>query len=160
MTTEPGRALLRHTVATVAYRGAKALRGAPPGFGEFKLGPDTRTPAEIVAHMADLFEWAAHLAQGRNVWKSDPPAGWEAEAKRFFEAVGKFDALLAGDAPLAGEPGRVFSGPIADALTHIGQLNLLRRRAGSPVRGENYSRADIQPGRVGPEQASPTVEFD
>lgn len=151
---------LRHTVATVAYRGAKVLRTAPPGFAAFQVSPGTRTPLEIVAHLADLFAWATQLAEGLQVWKPVTPEHWHAEVDRFFEELGRFDARLASNRALGCEAGQLFQGPIADALTHVGQLALLRRSAGSPVRGENYFRADIRPGVVGPEQAPSRVEFD
>jgi hypothetical protein len=157
---DPARALLRHTVATVAYRGAKVLRGALEDFGDTRLGPGTRTPVEIVAHLADLFEWATHLAQGRQVWKAAPAGRWEAEVERFFLEVSRLDTVLASSTLLGCEAERLFQGPIADALTHIGQLALLRRRAGSPVRAENYFAADIHAGSVGPRQAEARMEFD
>ena len=154
------RALLRHTVATVAYRGAKVLRGAPADFGTSRLALGTRTPAEILAHIADLFAWASQLAEGRQVWNAARPDNWEAESQRCFRELERFDAILASEAPLGCEPERLFQGPIADALTHIGQLALLRRRANAPVRGENYYTAEIRAGRVGPDQAEARVEFD
>jgi len=156
----PQRALLRHTLATVAYRGAKVLRGAPPEFGAMRLGPGTRTPLEILAHIADLFAWGTHLAAGHHVWKEGSPGSWEAEVERCFRELGRFDAALASNAPLGCAAERLFQGPIADALTHFGQLALLRRRAGAPVRGENYFKADIRIGVTGPEQPEARVEFD
>jgi len=153
------RALLRRTVATLAYRGGKALRGAPAGFAAFKAGASTRTPVEILAHIADLLEWAIELARGRHTWKSEPPGAWDAGVARFFDGLRRFDAALAGDEPLGSPEGKLFQGPVADALTHVGQLNLLRGLYGAPVKGENYFKADIESGRVGPDQAAPKVEF-
>ncbi len=160
VTDDPKRALLRHTVATVAYRGAKVLRGAPPEFGASRLGPGTRTPVEILSHIADLFQWATHLAAGQHVWNEGFPGSWDAEVERFFRELGRLDAVLASSVPLGCEAERLFQGPIADALTHFGQLALLRRRDGAPVRGENYFRAEIRAGVIGPEQAEPRVEFE
>jgi hypothetical protein len=154
------RQLLRHSVATVAYRGAKVLRGVPPVFAEMRLAPKSRSPLEIVAHMADLFTWAGHLADGRHVWEEPPRGTWDVETRRFFEQVTRFDARLASDEPIQCEPKRLFQGPIADALSHIGQLALLRRVAGAPIRGENYFQAVIAAGTVGPDQAEARVEFD
>jgi hypothetical protein len=160
--TESGsaRALLRHTVATLAYRGGKALRGAPGGFAEFRAGVTTRTPGQILAHVGDLLDWAVALARGEKTWKDSPPLPWEAGSQRFFEALEKFDALLASDAPLQSPPEKLFQGPVADALAHVGQIALLRRLAQSPIRGENYYKADIAAGRVGEEQAPPKLEFE
>ena len=154
------RALLRHTVATLAYRGGKALRGAPEGFAEFRAGGTTRTPGQILAHVGDLLDWALALARGERVWKDSPPLSWEAGSRRFFEGLERFEALLASDEPLRSAPEKLFQGPVADALAHVGQIALLRRLAGGPVRGENYFKADIEAGRVGEDQAAPRMEFD
>jgi hypothetical protein len=157
----PGkRELLRHTLATLAYRGGKVLRGAPEGFASFRMGDSTRTPGEILAHIGDLFDWALGLLRGEHVWHDVPPGTWEEGTARFFDALARLDAYLASDAPLGFSPEQLFQGPIADALTHVGQLAMLRRLAGAPVRGENYFKADIAAGRVGPEQSAPRREFD
>jgi hypothetical protein len=167
---DPGRALLRHTLATLAYRGGKALRGAPADFARFRPVPQdsaasraaegTRTPESILAHIGDLLDWALELAHGRHTWKNSSPLPWEREVERFFRGVERLDLRLASDEPLGSPEGRLFQGPIADALTHVGQLAMLRRLAGSPVKGENYFKADIAAGRTGPEQAAPVFEFD
>jgi hypothetical protein len=158
--TQAQRELLRHTLATLAYRGGKALRGAPASFATFRAGESTRTPVEILAHIGDLFDWAVALAGGQHVWHSSTPGAWEAEVDRFFSGLRRFDEALAADGPLGFPAERLFQGPVADALTHIGQIALLRRMAGAPVRGENYFKADIRAGAVGPEQSLPRVEFD
>ncbi len=154
------RDLLRHTVATLAYRGGKAVRDAPEAFARFKAGPTTRTPAEILAHVGDLLDWTISLARGEPVWHDSPPLPWPEEVARFHAALARVDARLASEEPLATAPGVLFQGPIADALTHVGQITMLRRMAGWPVRGENYARAEIVAGRVGPDQAAPRREFD
>jgi hypothetical protein len=154
------RELLRHTVATLAYRGGKAVRGAPETFGGFRAGDGTRTPVQILAHVGDLLDWAAELAQGRHTWRDATPGPWASEVARFFEGLARFDARLASNAPLEFPEERFFQGPIADALTHIGQIALLRRLFGAPVKGENYFKADIVAGRVGPVQSAPHSEFD
>lgn len=154
------REMIRHTVATLAYRSAKVLRNVPEGFGEFRSGATTRTPVQILAHMGDLFDWALSMAKGNETWHDSQPLRWHAEVERFFAAVRAFDDYLAGEAPIATSAQRLFQGPVADALTHVGQIALLRRLAAIPVRGENYSRADIASGRVGPEQSQPRREFD
>ncbi len=157
---DPARELLRHTVATLAYRGGKAVRGAPAGFGDFRLREGTRTPAQILSHVGDVLDWALAIARGEEVWKDAAPLAWEAEIARFFEGLGRFDAYLASAAPLSGSPERLFQGPIADALTHVGQIAMLRRLAGSPVKGENYFRAEIRAGRVGGDQSPARREFE
>src|SRR3954447_23980317 len=149
------RAFLRHTLATIAYRGGKAVRGAPDSFAAFRAAPTSRTPAQIVAHLGDLFDWALSIAQGTERWHNSEPLVWDREVARFFDTLQRLDAHLASDAPVAAPPERIFQGAIADALTHVGQLMMLRRAAGAPVRSENYYRADIVAGRLGPEQTAP-----
>lgn len=159
-TSDPGRELLRNTLATVAYRAAKALREAPDHFSSFHIGDKTRTPGQILAHMGDLFDWALSIAQGHQSWHDSTPLPWDAETERFFSAVKKFDEYLASSEPLHAPAEGLFQGPVADALTHIGQLAMLRRLAGSPIKGENYFRADIAVGHVGPKQSPPRREFE
>lgn len=160
-TTEGARRFLRHTVATLAYRAGKALRDAPPEFADYALGSGTRTPRAIVAHMGDLFDWALTMARGETVWRETPPRPWPETVARFFTAVAAADAYLASPAQIAPEVlEQLFQGPVADALTHTGQLALLRRRVGAPVRGENYARAEIVAGRTGITQAPARREFD
>jgi len=154
------RALLRHTVATVAYRAGKAVRGAPPIFAAFSPDGSPRTAAKILAHAGDLFDWALSQAKGAEAWNDSTPLEWNREVERFFSALQRFDDYLASDAPLATTPERIFQGAVADALTHVGQLAMLRRLAGAKIKGENYSRADIVAGRVGSDQTAPRREFD
>lgn len=156
---DPGRELLRHTLATLAYRGGKALRGATADFPTFCAREGTRTPLEILAHMGDLLEWALSIAAGRQAWSNAEPGAWEQEVARFFAALEALDQFLASGASLACAPQRLFQAPIADALTHVGQIAMLRRLAGTPMRGENYFKADIVVGRVGVEQSPPVYEF-
>jgi hypothetical protein len=157
---DPARQLLRHTVATVAYRGGKALRGAPDSFATFAVGESPRAPAKILAHMGDLFDWALSMASGEAAWHDSQPLAWDAEVARFFASLRKFDDYLASPEPLHSPAEGLFQGPIADALTHIGQLAMLRRLAGCPIKGENYFKAEIATGRVGAEQSAPRREFD
>jgi hypothetical protein len=153
------RALLRHTLATVAYRGSKALRDAPETFAEYGSGRGGRTPAQILAHLGDLYDWALSLVVGKQVWKDSQPLPWNKEVERFFASLKKFDEYLASDAELHESPGALFQGPIADSLTHIGQIAMLRRMAGCKITGENYHKAEIVAGRVGAEQTAPRREF-
>lgn len=157
---DPRIEALRHAVATVAYRGGKALRGAPADFAEFRVAAGTRTPLELVAHVNDLFDWALHLAEGEHVWQDSTPISWSREVERFFATLAAFDQRLGTGRTLGYSPERLFQGPVADALTHVGQLAMLRRLSGAPVRGENYFKAEIVAGRVGAEQEPPRREFD
>ncbi len=157
---DPKTQLLRHTLATLAYRGGKALRGAPAGFADFRAGAGVRTPGEILSHLGDLLDWAVSIANGKESWSGSQPQDWEKGTARFFAALEALDKRLASDAPLACSPEALFQGPIADSLSHVGQIAMLRRLASSPVRGENYFVAEITPGRLGNEQAKPKFEFD
>jgi hypothetical protein len=157
---DPKRQFLRHTLATIAYRAAKVERSAPPGFGNFQLGKHARTPVEIVAHLGDLFDWALSIARGKSDWVQSKPGSWRKEVARFHASLLELDRYLASDAPLGVTPEELFQGPISDALTHIGQIAILRRQDNSPVRSEIYARADIAPGRVGADQPRSPFEFD
>ena len=157
---DPARELLRHTLATLAYRGGKAVRGAPVTFADFRAAEATRTPGAILAHVGDLLDWAVTMAKGAEAWHDSPAGEWEPQVARFHACLARFDECLAADEPLACSYERLFQGPIADALTHVGQIAMLRRMAGVPIRGENYSRAQIEKGQLGAEQPAPVREFD
>ena len=154
------RQFLRHATATIAYRGAKVLRGAPPEFAQFKAGPSTRTPLEILTHIGDLLEVSAARLRGPAQWKEATPDSWERQTARFHAALASIEQALASDAPIDVALDQWYQGPFADSLTHVGQLAMLRRLAGAKIKGENYSRADIVAGRVGAEQSAPRREFE
>ena len=156
---DPKRDLLRHTLATVAYRGGKALRNAPDRFAEFQAGEGVRTPGQILAHIGDLFDWALSIVMGRRTWHNSTPLPWQEEVERFFATIKRFDDYLSSNEPLHASAEKVFQGPVADALTHVGQIGVLRRLALAPVKGESYYEADIQTGRVGADQPPPKREF-
>jgi hypothetical protein len=158
--SETARDMLRHTLATLAYRAAKAVRGAPDGFGDFRASPTSRTPSQILAHLCDLMDWALTQARGQQAWADTAPGSWPEDTARLFKAMRDLDDYLASGEPLGYEAAQIFQGGIADALTHVGQINFLRRMFGHPVRGENYFRADITTGRVEEDQPAPRREFD
>jgi hypothetical protein len=151
---------IRHLVATLAYRAAKVLRETPPGFAFLEVGPATRRPVQIVAHLGDLMAWAVTLCRGDYVWKAEGGDDWDAEVSRFFGGLEALDRELAAGAPPGDSLEKLIQGPLADALTHVGQLALLRGMSGAPVRPESYARAEIVAGRVGPAQAPAVREFD
>ena len=155
-----GRELLRHSVATIAYRAGKVIRDAPQGYVDFAAGQNCRTPLQLLTHIGDLFEWALSMANGQPAWNDATPQLWPDEVQRFFDCLKRFDDFLAGSAPLHASPDKLLQGPLADALTHVGQLAILRRLAGVPIRGENYYKADIATGRVGQDQPRAKLEFD
>jgi hypothetical protein len=157
---EAARDLLRHLAATLAYRAAKVLRDAPPSFTAFAAGSSTRPPVRIVAHMADLMAWGVTLAHGDYVWKAEGSDDWHAEVRRFFDGLATLDRALAERRLSADSVAKLIQGPLADALTHVGQLAMLRGMAGAPVRPESYARAQIVVGRVGLDQPAAVREFD
>ncbi|HVN92179.1 MAG TPA: hypothetical protein VMT38_00710 [Terracidiphilus sp.] len=151
------REMLRHTLATLAYRTARALENAPASFAEFDSAG--RSPIRILAHMGDLLQWGLSMAQGNPAWQNSHPLAWPQEQQRFFAALSAFDAYLASSSPLHAPVERLFQGPVADALTHAGQLAMLRRLAGSPTRGENFYVAAIAIGQVNSVQPEPVKPF-
>ena len=158
--SDPKRDFLRHTLATLAYRGGNAVRNAPAGFAETRSCESGRTAAQILAHIGDLLDWGLSIAQGKQSWKNSEALPWDKETDRFFAALKKFDDYLASADPLHAPAEKLLQAPLADALTHIGQIAMLRRMAGGPVKGENYFVADIMAGRVGLEQTPPKRQFD
>jgi hypothetical protein len=157
--SDPKLELFRHSLATLAYRAGKALRGAPETFAEFRCGESSRTPGQILAHMGDLFDWALSIAQGKQKWHDSKPLPWEKEVERFFASLKSFDDYMASGAPVAAPLEKLLQGPVADALTHTGQLTMLRRMAGVAMKSESYFMAEMSMGRVGPDQASAKREF-
>src|SRR5579859_8046170 len=133
--SDPKRELLRHALATVAYRGGKAVRNAPDGFAEFQAGDGARTPAQILAHIGDLFDWALSIVMGQRTWHDSKPLPWDREVERFFATLKKFDDYLASKEPVHAPIEKIFQGPVADSLTHVGQIGILRRLAHAPVKG-------------------------
>jgi len=57
--------------------------------------------------------------------------GGKKSASVFSPALKKFDDYLASEKPLQAPAEKLFQGPIADALTHVGQIAMLRRMAAS-----------------------------
>ena len=156
------RSFLRHTLATLAYRAGKTVRGTPEEFATYRATPGSPSPVEILAHMGDLMDWVLRMVQGERRWTSATPLPWEQEITRFYASLGAVDRYLASGAPIAWDPGSLFQGGLADALTHTGQLAMLRRLSGHKMKGENYARAAIAIGRVGIDQTppDPKSEFD
>lgn len=155
------RAFLRHVLATLAYRAGKTVRGTPDAFADWLASPDSNSPRTLLAHMGDLLDWSLRMARdGERRWTTATPLPWAAEQDRFFAAIGALDQHLASGEPLRWDPGELFQAGLADALTHTGQLAMLRRLSGHKMKGENYSRAEIVAGRTGAEQAPPRPEHE
>jgi hypothetical protein len=159
MASFPDLSMLRHTLATVAYRAAKITRDTPAGFDTYRITGDSRSALEILSHMGDLFDWALTMAEGREKWHNTDPGSWSDEVARFFGSLERFDGYLSQATTLACSAERLFQGPIADSLTHVGQLAMMRRLHGVPIPGENYFKAEMTIGRVSQDQCPPKKLF-
>jgi hypothetical protein len=149
----------RHTLATLAYRAAKPLRDVPNGFSNFSAGKGSRSAGEILSHLCDLMDWALSIAGGKEVWQDTKPRTWSEDSQRLFAALEALDSYVVSGQKLHASCESIFQGAIADALTHVGQIALLRRLAEAPIRPENYSVAKIEAGRVSSKQNAPVAEF-
>jgi hypothetical protein len=151
------RQLLQHFLAALAYRTQKALRGAPEGFEDFRVGPTSRTPRELVWHMTGVIGYARTMFHGG---RFTPPAlpTLADEVVRFHDTLAALSADFADDSLAARISDRQFlQGPLSDAMTHAGQLAMLRRLVGSPVPSENFIFADVRADNVTPDQPEPVA---
>ena len=155
MTMGDKEAMARHFLAALAYRTQKALRYAPEDFGEFEAGMKVRTPKELVLHMTSVLGYARTYFRGGR-YRPAPLETFRDEVQRFHGMLADLSAhLAAGDPLLSVTPERLLQGPFSDAMTHAGQLAMLRRLHGSPVPPENFAVADVHASNVSEEQAQP-----
>ena len=154
----PKKELLNHFLAALAYRTQKALRDAPDDFANFHPPGDVRSPIEILRHMTSVLGYARTYFVGGNYWP-DPLESLTDEVKRFHEMLGDLSAHLTNETPLLNgmTEEQLLQGPFSDAMTHVGQLAMLRRLAGTPVAPENFIVANIDPENLGPEQSEPAA---
>jgi len=149
------RAMLRHFLGALAYRTQKALRGAPPSFATFDAGHQTRTPQELLRHMTGVLGYARTFLVGGQ-YRAEPLNTMDAETARFHSIIADLSWHLASGAALRDiTEEQLLQGPLSDAMTHAGQLALLRRLAGAPVPPENFVFAEIRQDRLGQDQAEP-----
>ncbi len=140
--------IMRHLVAAIAYRASRSLRDAPTGYENVRLADDSMSAKELVFHMTNVTAFALATVTHTERVRHDP-RDWSGEVERFYALLGELDAKLAAGVSL--DPGmdlKLVQGPLADALTHVGQLHSMRRKAGSPIAPANYIKADIQTGRI------------
>lgn len=154
--TDEKRQLLRHFLAALAYRTQKAVREAPADFGHFRSGPGVRTPCELICHMTSVLGYARTSFIGGSYWP-EPLQSLADEIQRFHEMLESLANHLKNGSPLLEgmTEERLLQGPFSDAMTHAGQIALLRRLAGAPVPPENFIVADIDAQRLGPDQSEP-----
>jgi hypothetical protein len=149
------REMLRHFLAALAYRTQKALRGAPPEFASFRAAPKVRTPLELIRHMDSLLGYARTYFIG-GTYRPPELADFQAAIAHFHEVLASLARLLADESEFHGITAEQFlQGPFADAMTHAGQLAILRRLAGSPVPPENFIFAEIKVTNLSPDQPLP-----
>lgn len=151
------RALLEHFLAALAYRTQKALRGCSPSFPDFRAAAQTRTPLELVRHMNSVLGYARTFFHG-GAYRPEPLPDLESEVRRFHATL----AVLAGDieaetAWTGITPERLLQGPLSDAMTHAGQIALLRRLAGDPIPPENFVFAEVTAGNLTADQPLPAA---
>src|SRR5687768_6139482 len=149
------RKLLRHFLAALAYRTQKALRGEPSEFADFRAGTHVRTPHELVWHMTGVIGYARTMLHGG---KFVPPRleTFAEEIVRFHDTLAALREDFANSALTAQiSDDQFLQGPLSDAMTHAGQLAMLRRMAGSPVPSENFIFASIDGENVSADQAEP-----
>jgi hypothetical protein len=151
------RRLLQHFLAALAYRTQKALRDAPAGFGDFRMAPTARTPHELVAHMTGVIGFARTTLHGGSFAPPRLPS-FADEVARFHDTLAALHADLGNPALTASmSDERLLQGPLSDAMTHAGQLAMLRRLAGSPVPAEDFTAATIDSANVGSDQPPPAL---
>lgn len=150
------RKMLRHFLAALAYRTQKALRGAPAEFGDFRAAGKVRAPSELIRHMTSVLGYARTYFIGGQ-YRPEPLPSFDEEIRRFHEMLESLAQHLESGAPLLQgmTAERLLQGPFSDAMTHAGQLAMLRRLAGIPVPPENFIVADIEPEKLGVEQSAP-----
>jgi len=150
------RAMLRHFLAALAYRTQKALRGAPVDFGDFKAAEGVHTPAELVRHMSSVLGYSRTFFIGGQ-YRPEPLPTFREEIERFHEMLASLKTHIENDWPLLQEitPEIILQGPFSDAMTHVGQLAMLRRLTGDPVAPENFVLAKISPENLTPDQPEP-----
>lgn len=149
------RKLLRHFLAALAYRTQKAIRGAPTSFHEFNVGSEARTPHQLICHMTNVLGYARTYFVGGN---SDPqkPSNWDDDVRAFHEMLAHMGKLLDSENPLIHTTEeKMLQGPFSDAMTHVGQIAMLRRLAGTPIPPENFIKADVRPDNLTTDQAEP-----
>ena len=154
---DPRRVLLQHFLAALAYRTQKALREAPPAFADFRAGANVRTPHELVWQMTRVVGYARTMLRGGEF---KPPAmpTFEREVERFHATLAALHADLVDDGLQATITDEQFlQGPLADVMTHAGQLAMLRRLAGAPIPSENFIHANIFTDNVSQQQPPPAA---
>ena len=138
--------ILRHMVATIAYRSSRSLRDGPPGFSDVRLPGESKSAAELLLHMTNVLAFALATVTNTDRIRHEP-LEWSGEVDRFYSQLGDLDSKLAGTVEIEPEMDlRLVQGPLSDVLTHIGQLHAMRRASGAPIAATNYIKAEIHIG--------------
>lgn len=139
-------AVFRHAIATLGHRFGVAVQQAPEGFSDYLACPGTRSPGQILAHMNVLLEFSANVVRGVRERPEEASLVWDQALRRFYQLLRDLDDAVVAAAGREFPLEMLLQGPVADALTHVGQLTMLRRMAGAPVQTESYMKARIQAG--------------
>ena len=118
------------------------MRGVPAEFSDFRIGPASRSPIEILGHICDVLDWSLAMAEGEHRWSETRSTVWRDQVDRFFQALTDFDDYLASDRELGFPITQLLQGPVADSFTHVGQIAMLRRLAGWPVKGRELRQGE------------------
>lgn len=147
--------LLQHFLAALAYRTQKALRGAPPEFASFRAAPKVRTPHELIRHMDGVLGYSRTFFIG-GAYRAPEFPDFRAAIAHFHETLADVALHIERGTDLREvTPEILLQGPFSDAMTHAGQIALLRRLAGHAVPPENFVFAEINVKNLGPDQPLP-----
>ncbi|MGD8566066.1 MAG: hypothetical protein PVF96_06935 [Candidatus Bathyarchaeota archaeon] len=148
--------MLRHFLASIAYRATKAIKDAPEIYPNLYIGKGVKTPLRIVHHITGVLKYAHSFFEHYDTTYSDIKS-WDAEINDFYNILRQLDKSLQKKKPNQVTEEQLLQGPLSDSMAHVGQLLLLRRMADSPVPSENFIFADIKKEKVGPDQPEPVA---
>ena len=146
--------MLRHFLASITYRATKAIKNVPETYPAHDLGKGVKTPLRILHHITGVLTYAHSFFEHYDTTHIDVKS-WDAEVGEFYSILSKLDKSIQEKKPKEVTEEQLLQGPLSDAMTHIGQLSMLRRLADSPLPSENFIFADVRKGAVGPNQPDP-----
>lgn len=148
--------MLRHFLASIAYRATKAIKNAPDNYPTFNLGKGVKTPLRILHHITGVLTYAHSFFEHYETTHFEVKS-WSAEINELYKILSKLDVSIQEKNPNKVTEEQLLQGPFSDAMTHVGQLSMLRRMVDSPIPSENFIFADIRKGEVGPDQPDPVA---
>ncbi len=133
---------IQHFLKVLSYRFEKAIHNAAESYPKHASGHGIRTPLELLGHMNGVLEFAISSLKNqprRNI----PEQSWQEQITLYYEKLKELNQLMQENSFDTDTLERILQGPLADAMTHIGQLAMMRRLANSAIAGENYFAADM-----------------